>query len=366
MENSRIKQKLALRKLVQDLNSRDVVSKVTQTFDFLKVKFQTGITEYWALNDKALKKRQQRVFRLPEQDYFTKPIQTFKQFETNTLDDNYQLLKDHFLIKRKDIKAAGWCDVRCKIHELVSHLVLEGWIDVKYPDYVLKQDLEHLKNEDLSHHQSSLIRYSAFGGQAFGRRLVLHHIPTLAKENWKPYDIYRALNQLFGGMYDVTREFLVYRLTLNYHKIRFPGFFRAFFGQWYSLGGRKVLDLYPDMGFKALGIMVDGGHYTHVNYDNSSHLAKMADFINGNISPHKLGNKYDIALISDVHPISLEELDERINKYKLTANNLVVVVSNVNWREAMDRYKPWRCLRIQNKIGSTAAEDNYILIIGQR
>jgi hypothetical protein len=365
MENSRIKQKLALKKLVQDLNSRDIVSQVTQTFDFLKVKFQTGITEYWALNDKALKKRSQRVFRLPEENYFVKPIKTFRQFETNILDDNYELLKDHFIIKRKDIKSAGWCDVRCKLHELISDLILEGWVDIKYPDYILKHDLEHLRNEDLSQHQTSLIRYSAFSGQSFGRRLILHYIPTLAEENWQPWALYRALNHLFGGLYDVTREYLVYQLALAYHTIRFPGFFRAFLNQWYNLAGRRVLDLYPDLGFKALSVMVDGGHYSHVG-PNANHLAKMADFIGGNISPHRLGDKYDVAFVSDVHPISLEELDKKINNYKGVADNLIAVVSNIDWKEAMDRYKPWRCLRIQNRVGSTAAEDNYLLIIGQR
>lgn len=365
MGNSQTKKKQQLDELVNELSHRNDVLAIKRNYYFIQVTFKTGITEYWALNEKALKKRQWHVFRLPDGPYFKNEINTYSQFETNPLDPQHELLKDHFIIKRKDIKNAGWCDVRCKVHNLTSQLFNQGWLDIKYPNDVLAKDYVDLRESSYEKHKSSLIRYSAFDGHAIGRRLILYFMPTLAKENWEIYPIYHSLNKLVGGLYDITRERLVYDLSLKHHTVRFPGFYRSIFNRWYSVAGRDILDLYPDWGFKALSVLVDGGNYHYVG-NQMVPLARLAKFVDGNVAPYKEGNHYDLAMVSDIHPISLNEIDKRINKYSSIADNLMVTVAREDWQTAIDLYKPWRVLRIKNVQGKTANEDNYVFIIGQR
>jgi len=366
MGNQRLKRKQQLEELVAELQRHSSVVSASYTHFFVRVVFATGITENWALNDEAHKKRKRYVYRLPETGpYFKDPINTYSQFETNPLNSDHDLLKDHFIVKRKDLRKAGWCDVRCKIHELTLELYNQGWRDIAYPDSVLRQDYDDLKNSSFEKHQTSLIRYSAFDGRASGRRLILNFIPTLAKDYWEIYPIYHRFNKEVSGWWDLTRERLVYDLSLRYHTVRFPGFFRSIFNQWYPISGKNVLDLHPDLGYKALGVVVDGGNYYHVS-DQKEALARLGEFTTSIIAPHEEGNHYDLAMISDVHPITLKEVDERINKYSSIADNLMVTISQADRQTAIDRYKPWRILRVKDIQGEKATKDNYILIIGQR
>ena len=105
MEHKWIKRKLLIRDLIQELEGHPHVLRVIKNHKHIQVTFDTGITEYWALTKKGLEKA--RSHKLPfNKNLFTgHNIPTFKQFETNKIlyPEDYDILKDHFVIKKKDL-----------------------------------------------------------------------------------------------------------------------------------------------------------------------------------------------------------------------------------------------------------------------
>ena len=365
MEHKWIEQKLLIRDLTQVLEEHPHVLRVTSKHHYIKVKFDTGITEHWAITPKGLEKK--HSFKLPfDKDLFNEyEIQSHKQFETNRVlyPEDYEILKNHFIIKSKDLEKAGWCEVRFKIHDLAVELTEEGYIPIRYTDKLLEEDLELLKNEDLTRYQTSLIRFSAFSSlPPSGRRLIMHFMPCHARNRWDFYSIYGTANKLLRK--DITRENIAYYLSKTTQISRHPAFYRALFNQWFDVTGKRILDMDPNWGFKALAVLIEGGDYycTSPYIDN---LKEMAEFVNGSVYAPD-GDKYDLVIVSDAVPVEIGEVDILLSKYREVGEYVMLSV-RVNtieeWKGLIDKYKPLRALRINNRIINTAKDDNMIMII---
>ena len=260
MEFEWAKKKLLVRDLTKLLEEHPHVLQVKNQYHHISVKFDTGITEYWNIHDTS--KTSHNTFKLPiDDDLFNDhQIKTHKQFEINPLyPEEQKILENHFLISREDLDLAGWCDVRFKIHDLAVSLAEEGYVPIEYTDQILQEDYENLVYEDLSKYQTTIIRFSTFYSKPpAGRRLIMHFMPCSAKEQWDLRSIYKILNKLKR---DITREDIVYYLSKPNHVTRHSAFYRAFFRQWFDIGGKNILDLHPDWGFKALAVMAEHGKY---------------------------------------------------------------------------------------------------------
>lgn len=341
------------------------VLRVSNKHDYIKVKFDTGISEHWAITPKGLEKK--HSFELPfDCDLFNEyEIPSFKQFETNKLlyPEDYEILKNHFIIKKKDLEKAGWCEVRFKAHDLAVELVEEGYVPIQYTDTILEEDLETLKNEDLQRYQSGLIRFSAFSSiPPSGRRLIMHFMPCHARDCWDFYSIYKTINKLLHK--DVTREDIVYYLSRERQISRHPAFYRALFKQWFDISGKRVLDMDPNWGFKALAVMIEGGEY-HCTSPYLEHLKNMGDYIGETVNAPD-GGHYDLVIMSDAIPVEIGEVDVLLTKYRDVGEYLMLSV-RVNtiedWKGLIEKYKPERVLRVNNRIVNTAKDDNMIMII---
>ena len=346
------------------LEAHKNVLRVQKNYFFLRVTFDTGITEWWALNEKALKRRRKYLFKLPyNRDHFNGyEIPTYKQFETNPLyPERYEILKNHFIIKAQDLEKAGWAEVRLKVHDIAVDLKDEGWVDIQYPDDILQQDWTDLLNEDLSRYKSGKLRFSAFGGRlAFGRRLVMHFMPCAAKDQWNFDQIYQVVNRLVRNR-DITREGIVYYLARPHQTIRHPAFYRSIFKQWIDIKDKTVYDLHPDWGFKALAVLAEGGHYV-CDSPNITQLQKMGSFVGGEVSK-PLKHRYGVIILSDVHPVNKESARSLIDNFYGIADYLMITIKQSDCKELAEQYKPWRILRVNDELIENATKDNYIFLI---
>jgi hypothetical protein len=362
MEPKWVKKKLLVRDLTEILGEHPHILQVKNEHHHLAVKFDTGVTEYWDLGTSP---KVNNTFKLPmDHDLFNdRQITVHRQFETNPLyPEEYSTLKNHFLIKRSDLDEAGWCDVRFKIHDLAVELVEEGYLPIQYTDSILREDFDNLLNEDLERYQTAVTRFSAFSTiPPAGRRLIMHFMPCSAENKWEFRPLYHTINNLRG---DITRENIVYYLSKTDHITRHPAFYRAFFKQWLDVKNKRVYDLCPDWGFKALAVIAEDGQY-YCNSPNVPYLNKMAKYLGGYISgPNQA--RYNLIILSDVYPVSLEEANQLIKIHAPLADNLIIVIGKDDRQEFISVYKPQRVIRLNNQVTENANSDNYLMLIHQK
>lgn len=357
-----IEQKLSLRSLIQKLEAHPHVLKVTKKPNYLKVIFDTGTPEYWALNYKGLKKPRAILLPFTREHFNDYLIPSYKQFEANEIlyPEDYKILKDHFIIKKSDLDKAGWCDVRFKVHDLAVELVEAGYIPPQYTNEILQEDYYALLEEKVERYQYGLIRFSAFSHlPPSGRRLIMHFMPCAAKDKWDFYNVYKTINRLLSR--DITREDIVYYLSKNHHIARHPAFHRAVFRQWCDVKGKNIYDLHPDWGFRALAVLAEGGNY-YCDSPQMPHFKKMASFIGGKIED-PIETHYDLIMLSDVHPIEKEEAHSLIRQYRGLGDKLMVSIKKEDLNEFVIQYKPENVLRLSNDVTRDANKDNHIVMI---
>jgi len=255
------------------------------------------------------------------------------------------------------------------IHNLTRALLDQGWIDLKYPDQVLKEDFESLINDQYKErHQSSLIRFRIFSRRAKqGRRLLYHFTPVarnIAPAWDSPIRIYTAINRLALHNSDITRESIIDKLYPT--SMISPGYYRSIFDQWYDLSGRRVLDLYCKSGSKALAVMLNGGQYFHVREDFDEPLRELADYTRMTRPQLDDGGIYDIIIISEDKPLARDKAEYRIAQYNGRASLLILMINKADLDYFKYIYKPQRILRINKGCYETVFADNYLLMIGQR
>ena len=273
--------------------------------------FQTGIREYWALNEEGLAKRRTNVYKLPDGPFFTENTpKLYDQFEMSELIPNSRRMRFNFLYKEKELLAMGWCERRIFLHHLVKKLIDEGWRDLWYSEDLREEDAHKLMNEDLAKYNPTLIRHNAFVEDYPGKRIMLHYGGFEAHRYWTTYDVYRALKDYFDG--DITRERVVYKLLTHHIQVRHPGFLRSILERWLSIKGLKILDLAPDWGLRGLGIMAGGGCYywAGMAYPNAistwrgrGNLKSAAKLLNAECDLESKGpDHYDVVILNDVCP----------------------------------------------------------------
>jgi hypothetical protein len=361
-----IEKKLLLRDLGDYLEDHPNVARVQRNHFFLRITFDTGKTEYWSLNDDSHNKNPYNSFTPDFERLHTdfKPTK-YRQFAVNQFlyPEKFELLKTHFIIKAKDLQKMGWVDVRFFIHDFAVELVKEGWIDIQYDTPLLWGNVDEVLESKLSHFQSNLIRFSPFRFRPVGRRLVLHFMPSDVKNYWDFNHIWKALNVLHKQKRDFTRENIVYTIGRQLkHVARHPSFYRALFKQWFNVDGKRVYDMNPDWGFTALAVLVDGGVYLHptMGEEYDSGVKKMAEFMESSAGTET--DDIDFLIANDVfQPATIEQAEEILASVPFSEYTMITIVTGV-WKEAVEKFKPWRALRVRAGIEGPK-KDNQLLII---
>tara|TARA_R100001244_G_scaffold25113_2_gene25371 strand:+ start:38458 stop:39561 length:1104 start_codon:yes stop_codon:yes gene_type:complete len=361
-----INRKISILRLEEKLRAHPDISKVERKTTYLHVTFRTsGVTEHWVLNNRARNKW--RSVELPKNGpFFKKPIETQYHFEPDPFGRDELLYHSHFIITKKSLKEAGFCDKRIALHRMIQRLLDSGWNSIKYPTKELGEDLRRIIMEDYSIFMSSIIRfhYNPKPNPA-GRRVVLNFSEpddeTLAV--WSdPKKLWQLLSPMFLSRAPITREKIVRRSLTN--RIISPNFYRAIFNQWNPLKGLSVLDLAPHPG-RAIAVSVDRGeyHYAEKNFDYNSLGDYLTSYNLPNLSPN---NKpfYDVILLNGINPISLDNALPLYNYYKLLGKTIVIHLKKADLERAK-KLNPRRIVRIHSRLPSNPNLDNYLLMMDQ-
>lgn len=355
--------------ILRVLESSDEIESVKLFSHFIIVKFKrTGVSEYWTFKDEMLS--QYKSVKIPENPLnFVKP-QIFRQFAVNPYyKEEFDILRNHFIIPQSSITKAGFIQVRYMLHQVTASLYEQGWVDLAYTDDLLKDDYEKFE-ADLGKHQSSLIRFRVFPyyKRVSGLKLLYHFTPIArgAYMGWKSMNrIHTAMdNMIKGGYRDITRESLVF--ALNRFRITPPNFWKSVLMSWCDVGNADIIDFYPLSGSKALATSYLNGNYHHNRPILNNHLNNMVDYLGLPKIQTDCKKYYDYAFLSRHKPLDKEIAEKRIAKHQHRAKYCLIMVRQEDKKYFTEKYKIHRVLRINRGVAHSVNLDDYLLIIGQR
>ena len=364
-----------VREAIRLLRQSDLVKSVDITWYEISVKFKTGIRENWILNPR---KNQKKRFSLPFPyvNLFGREIKTFCEFQTKLFDDAYNAsIAPCFRVQYRDIKRAGFIDVRLKVQELVRQLYSEGWIQPQYPLIALRDDLRrvdeysldttvvgNLVNAYSTYRQPGYIISSNFcknwGDIEEPRRRSL-------KKAWKMKSVlYRAINKIIHARNDITRSELIRTLAIfssKKHGPRFisPVFYRGILERVLKVEKPVILDPTPGYGSVAVATSLVKGSML---YDAQSlHFDPLAlgKYLNISINKYN-GENVDAVIFGTVNHLNLDDVKLTVNKYKSKAKNILCFVSKDDLSNVVSVMKPKRVMKAL--LTSLADNIDYMLV----
>ncbi len=337
-----IQRKAALREAVARIRAHPLVAsvKVSRAFgDFtISVKFTDGIIEYWGLKSPGAPEPDaiSRYYFTIDRKLFADEIPIYHEFESNPFADDHDEMLKYFIIQKKDIRKAGFCQARFMVHELVDKLMKEGWTELKYPNIALKKDLEAVKKFNYKRLFKNQ-EFSVYPSRASGSLIMRHFIPCgdlahpgrqTLRESWRPEVLNQVLNMNLRGERDITRASIVHILgtydgrIIAGPKIPNVNIWAAIFK---TIGTASVYDMEPNFGEKAIATAALGIGYRAFN--PSEHVSKMINWLS-----HKNPNP-DVTIITGITPVDDLTLTNRIRG---SANISVGIIT----REQAAKLKP--------------------------
>jgi len=229
-------------------------------------------------------------------------------FETNSLDNEYELKKQFYKVNASDWDNAGFFDKELFIHWLIHKLMNEDFILPNYPIQCLIDDYDAISSEKFW--VDGKLRISVRGSA--GRYLQEQFYPfvdvmTMGTRGWsyekfwkKPVLMYRAIKKLANKGRGLDRISVV-RSINTYSRntgpvFRHPGFYCALFEKL-KLQYKHIHDLYPRTWARAIAATKNSMHYTYSDekLDVSSKMYGMF------VEEHLNG-------ISNIERVSLEDV----------------------------------------------------------
>lgn len=298
-----------------------------------KISFTDGITENWYTSSNITRNHHYDHIMPDDAWIKNKTIKTYREFETNPLRDDYEKLKSYFMISKRDIKQAGFCEIRLKIHELVTELMKEGWIPIKYPDASLKRDFEHVKA--IAGTWEGTHRIAPYrGNKKYGHLLMMHFNdigdikyecrPTL-REAWRAVPLYKAVNEMVCNGRDITRASLVRTMTTVVEGRAQAGMRLPLIEAWKTLFDKlklpAVYDLEPNYGEKAIAATACETRYKALVPANTDLL----NFVGAKEAPA------DTTILTCLTTLSDDELQKRIDS--MSTPKAIAIVTKDQWRK---------------------------------
>lgn len=362
-----INRKAALREALARIRACPLVlsAKASRAYgDFaITVKFTDGVTERWGLKSPGAPEPNStsKYYFVIDRKLFADEIPVYHEFESNPFADNHAEMLKYFIIQRRDLKKAGFCQIRFMVHQLVERLMREGWSELKYPQIALKKDLEAVKKfnfKQLFKNQA----FSIYPGKASGSLIIRHFVPCgdlahtgrkTLKESWRTETLFQALNMNLSSNRDITRASIVHMLgTYNGRAIAGPKIpnVNIWAAVMKAIGTTSVYDLDPNFGEKAIAAAALGIGYRAFN--PSEHVTKMISWLNHkNVVP-------DVTIITSMTPVDDTTLSNRLNS---TASIAVGIIT----REQATKFKPSHSWPIWTELIKTQ-EAKHIIAVFQK
>jgi len=274
-------------------------------------------------------------------------IPTGKEYETTFLGDNNDAF---FKIRYKDMVKAGFCERRLKVHEIISDLQNEGWIDYEYPLLQLQKDYDELIASNYKRYLFTPNRLIGMGPFR-GRKLIEHFFPigdyqigsrnSLRKEWVITRPMFLAINSLLSKKRDITRGALVKELQSNERissgpKSVNPDFWRALLSR-FAPNIESIVDVDPGLGAKLLAAACAGVKYRFENAEYGPNLLEMADFLG-----LESGEGNSLCILSDIFPLDAKTACDRLSKYLGKCNNAVILLAGEAVEEVERKFPPKR------------------------
>lgn len=280
-----------IKKLARDLNDHPLVDSATYTHKAIIVKFKNGIKEWWWRQRPDQK--HWHAYRMPKDPgTASDEIQIGREYNYGPLDDEYEIFKRFFLIRRSVYQKASFAAQRLLSHRLIEMTQQEGWVDLKYPRELMIEDFLKLREDRLDRFnwRRSLRIYGVHGsGMGYGGRLLLEHFheigafKSLAGAWLDSRTMYYAIRGMMSRKRDITRAALIREINTLGGPRRagepfLPcNFFRAVFRR-FGISG-DLADPEPSYGSKAIAAAVEGISYHHGNGPFSEISESIGDFL---------------------------------------------------------------------------------------
>ena len=329
------------RKLVKDLNNHPLVESATLSHAAIIVKFKNGIRERWCTKLSDASERW-RLFYMPK-DFgaIGDKVQIGREYQFNSLDDEYEEFKPFFLIRKSHYLKASFVAQRMMIHTLIDRILQNGWIEIRYPRNILIDDFKNLKNDRLGRFNwgRSLRIHGCYGNsrsKTYGRYILEHFLDLgdLGKrtfsETWSdPGCLYIAIRKVMKYKRDITRTSILREMNTANNKSRsgprfiHPNFYRAIFRR-FKISGCKLADPSPGDGSKALAAMSEGISYYYGEDIFSRYVKDITKFLGVDASPID-GSRYDVAFL-DFGWKPAPNLVEELCKWREQADQVLLYV----------------------------------------
>ena len=252
-------------------------------------------------------------------------------------------------------------DIRLAVHSLIARLLSEGWIDLKYPKDVLKEDLTRLRACDSNRFfvnpttMSAYLKYGHPHLSTEGRALVEHFLEwgdyssggRTLKAAWSNAScLHGAIQTLLDTEKDITRSNVVRYLGIgggNRHsgpKFINPGFFYSAIKNFFAPTS-TIYDHCPGFGSKMLAASLMNCEYI----PNGGKFQKMAAYVGCKIGEPQ--DRHDLTILSDTDPLKAEEAIPLLDKYLRRSNGTLVLVNRNSREEIVAKYPPRKQIKVQ-------------------
>lgn len=357
--------------LLKILRSTPEIEKIRTNHDFIKVKFRnTQVTEYWALSEDAYQKYSSRhIVKVPDNPFagVSRKLKMHRMFESDmTIPEEFELLKEHFIIPRKAIKTSNFINLRIAVHRLTEALGRQGWIQPTYTNEIMQNDFNKLIAEDYTKYQVSMIRYTtSILRRFYGRRLIynFHEFPKKVRDCWSLARVMRvSIDGIIDSSKPLTRETIIDQMYsyVSPPALISPNYYRAIMSRWFTPNS-TILDLTPTAS-KAIAAIICGLKY-HAAKPVPS-ISKTLEFIGYTQPIDPIYPNYDYIILS-MDRVSKRNNADMIAKYG-KMGQFIVVVPNTELQFYKSRFNVVRVLRIALTHITHADEDDCLLIIDQR
>lgn len=272
---------------IELLKNNEIVENIKSNSKFLKVKFKSGLSEYY---NKA---------KLAEQDRFKKDVVIGTQYPVypNSSDE----LKKLFRIDKKDLKKSGRLDVDICIHKLIKKLCDEKFSLPQYPNEVLINEYKEIAFQPYLD-GNQLLLYPRKVSRYIGRCLQEHFYDFTNDRNrygrsiadgWNdPKHLCFCLKTLIKLNNEISKTSIIRKfpkLHLNHASGRYfrsPGLYYALF-KLLNLEYKWIHDKTPFGWAKAIAASKCNSKYT---YSDANLITKANEYNNFLESINQIGN----------------------------------------------------------------------------
>jgi hypothetical protein len=345
------------RRLIHDLRKQPVVRRIHPQEGYIHVRYRDYFWEnYHPGPRKANLRRPYTYFQIsPQTARIDKVPIVYPEYGMDI--DGRALFPAHIAINRLDFGQASLMEKRLALHEFARQIVTRGWVWPKYPEDILAEDFDRVKNFNMAKYleNGGFTAIPILGASPPGRQLMMHYFDT--SQFWDilrhPKLVVKFLNQLAERTVKFNFFNLILTVAANERQVvvrhraprlHDPVVYHAIFKRLGLTG--TVLDLNVGFGNRALACAAAGLNYTTPDPTINGALDRgLADFTGLRYEPYT-GQKVDTLIYDEGWRIP--QMD-KVMPYLGVAKKMLVFAPH-SYRTEMLKYNPRSAIRLRTRI----------------